>query len=296
MRPLDLLDTFPEFEAFWARAGSDPLEVQIDRWEREYMGRWPELLALQKEDYRKLGVDWRRIARTRIFPFLEERLGRLRVLHDELVRQLPGDWRQAQRALGIDFPVKFVVYVGVGCGTGWATRYGGKPACLFGLENAAEVPVAPGRSWPGAVSHELAHLVQDEWRRRAGVDGTRRPRGPYWQLFQEGFATYCERDVEPSEVFRRRTRRKGWWRYCEAHRAWLAAKFLRDVKARRSVRPFFGSWYSIQGQIETGYYLGSEVVAEWRRTLSLREIAVLPAGEARTLARAALERIARAGD
>jgi hypothetical protein len=273
---LQVLDTFPAFERFWRQVHSEPIAIQIDRWEHEYMATWPELLAKLKQNYSEEGEDWKRIARTRIFPHLTERLPRMRRLHRNLVQTLPDSWAKTARALELDFPVQFVIYVGIGVGAGWATPYDGKPAVLFGLENAAEIATGKDEGMPGAVSHEVAHLAHDEWRRRDCLRATSSHRGPYWQLYAEGFATECERRISDPRAFRLRTGRADWVPWCSSHRAWLAAKFLRDVKARRSVRPFFGSWHNIRGQIECGYYLGQEMVREWAETEPLRHVAVIP--------------------
>jgi hypothetical protein len=85
--------------------------------------------------------------------------------------------------------VTFVIYVGIGCGAGWATTFGDSPAVLFGLENIAE------RGWEdpgtilGLVAHELGHLVHFAWRLRGGKSAGS---GPWWQLYEEGFAQECE--------------------------------------------------------------------------------------------------------
>ncbi len=289
---LDLLDTFPAFERYWQGVRSEPVDVQIERWEHDYMAPWPELLEKLQKNYFEEGVSWKRIARTRIFPHISARLPRMRRLHRRLLKDLPDSWSRIRRTLNPDFPVRFVIYVGIGVGAGWATRYGGQPACLFGLENAAEIASGKDSGAPGAVSHEVAHLAHDEWRRRSGLRGIEAPGGPYWQLYEEGFATECERRIEDPRSFRQRTGRPDWLPWCERHRAWLAAKFLREAQARKSVRPFFGSWDNIRGHIECGYFLGAEMVREWSRTESLREVATLPESVVRRRARTVLRRMA----
>ena len=294
-RRLSILDTFPAFEAYWQRARIQPIDVQIDLWEREYMVRWPELLAKQQQNYADEGIDWRRIARTRIFPYLPERLPRMRRIRRALLEGLPGSWARTQRILGLDFPVQFVIYVGVGCGAGWATRYEGRPACLFGLENAAERVTGRGKVFPGSVPHEVAHLAHDEWRRRDYQVGIEGPRGPYWQLYVEGFATACERQILSPAAFRLRTGRPDWLSWCRDHEVWLARKFLREVQDGRSTRPFFGSWYPIRGQVECGYWLGAKIVRDWRRNTSWEEIATLPETTVRERVRDGLQRMAERG-
>lgn len=292
VRRLKVLDTFPAFERYWRAVRSEPVGVQIDRWEHEYMGPWPELLEKLKRNYSEERVDWKRIARTRIFPHLQERLPRMRLLRRNLLKSLPDSWSRTQRALKLDFPVRFVIYVGIGVGAGWATRYGGQPACLFGLENAAELASGKDGGTPGAVSHEVSHLVHSEWRRRSGLRGIDEPGGPYWQLYEEGFATECERRTEDPQSFRLRTGRPDWLPWCTTHRAWLAAKFLRDARTRRSLRPFFGSWYNIRGHIECGYYLGQEMIREWTADASMQAVAVLPEQVVRRRARSTLRKFA----
>lgn len=276
---MDLLDTFPAFERFWQRASELSIPDQVEAWRSEYMAPWPELLRVQVQNYRRAGLRWRSVAERHVFPKIPHHLGRIRRLHANLRRELPLGWRRAQRGLRIDFPVRFVIYVGVGCGVGWATRLGGSPAVLLGLENAAELSDGRRGEWPGSVVHEVAHLAHEEWRRRSGLPPLGRGRGPFWQLYEEGLATECERRIEPAARFRLRTGRPDWLPWCEAHRADLARMFWRATRARRSVRPFFGSWYRIHGQTECGYYLGAEAIRELARTRSMEEIARLSSTE-----------------
>jgi hypothetical protein len=291
MPAIQVLDTFPAFEKYWQAVRNEPLDIQIDRWEREYMAPWPELLEKQKQDYSAAGTDWREVARTRVFPHLKERLPRIRRLHRNILNILPGDWRRAKQALELDFQVRFVIYVGIGCGAGWATEYGGQPACLFGLENAAEITPGADGGYPAAVAHEVAHIAHNEWRLKKGLRGIVGPGGPYWQLYEEGFATECERRTDPRS-FRARTGRADWLPWCEDHRSWLATRFLHDARTRRSIRPFFGSWFNIRGYIECGYYLGAEVIREWTRTESLKDVATLSETVVRRRANATLQRMA----
>jgi len=254
------------------------------------MAPWPELLEKQKRNYAQQGLDWKRVARTRIFPQLPERWPRIRRLHRELRRSIPGSWAKARRALDFDLPVRFVLYVGVGCGAGWATQYEGQAACLLGLENAVELPTLRGGST--VVPHEVAHIAHDHWRRRRGLGGIDAGRGPYWQLYVEGFATAVERRIAGPGAFRRRTGRSDWLAWCEDHRSWLAKKFLSDLRRHRSMRPFFGSWYDIRGYRESGYWLGAEVVATLEATRSWRQLATLPERTVRNLMRSGVEELA----
>jgi hypothetical protein len=275
VRGLSVLDTFPAFEEFWGQAQRLPVDEQVDLWEYEYMVRWPALLAKQKRNYAEEGVDWKQVATSRIFPHLTERLPIMRRLRRELLTDLPSTWKRIQRVLKPRFPIRLVLYVGIGCGAGWATRLEGQPACLIGFENAAETTQGNISGIRSLVPHEVAHLVHNEWRRKSRRGDIDTPGGSYWQLYTEGFATEIERRIVSPDVFRRRTGRLDWEPWCQAHRTWLARKFLHDTRARRSTRPFFGSWYNIQGQIETGYWLGAQMIREWAERKSIPEISTL---------------------
>ena len=46
-----VIGTVPEFLTFWQEVKNKPVDDQIEAWVTQYMSRWPELLAMQKEDY-----------------------------------------------------------------------------------------------------------------------------------------------------------------------------------------------------------------------------------------------------
>lgn len=98
MAGFEIVDTFAEFLGFWDEARKKPMAEQIEGWASEYMLQWPELLERQIEAYCSHGVDWRRIAAEKVFPFLGERLDVMRKAHDNLlqacgtVRPFFGHW------------------------------------------------------------------------------------------------------------------------------------------------------------------------------------------------------------
>ena len=86
MDPLcTLIDTFPAFLAYWAEAGRKPINDQIEDWAAVYMSRWPELLAKQIEDYSSQNLDWRQVAREKVFPHLADRLPAMQAAHQNLL-------------------------------------------------------------------------------------------------------------------------------------------------------------------------------------------------------------------
>jgi len=289
-----VLDTFPAFEDFWRRARKLPVSQRVESWKTEYFRLWPELFRKQAAEYRRIGADWRAVARRRILPVIEERRPLMRRARARIRAAIPVALDQCRTKLGLDFPVSFVIYVGFGCGAGWATTFAGRPAVLFGLENAVEVQWTDTRSAVAMIDHELAHLNHAQWRSDARVGEVQGHAGPWWQLYEEGFATRCEQLASGALGARPAPGPETWLRWCERNRTRLAARFLRAVQARNSVRRFFGSWYSVDGHIETGYYLGSEVIREWEARYSLREIARWKPDEVRRRARATIERMALA--
>lgn len=267
-----LLDTFPTFLEWWERAAGQSLGEQIDGWATEYMARWPALLTMQMEDFASQGLDWRQVARERVFPYLAERLSAMREAYQNL-REVCGPlYLRAQEVTGFDGSATFVFYVGIGCGAGWVTSLNGEPAILFGLESIAECDWSEREAVRGLVAHEMGHLVHHSWRAQEGKSPGS---GPWWQLYEEGFAQYCETLLLGSENWHQARSWEGWLEWCRTHRAWLAAEFLKTVIAGRPVNAFFGSWFEIEGMKETGYFLGYEVIRELAKRLDLRVIALL---------------------
>lgn len=296
MTRYSIVDTFPAFDQFWRRARSLPTDHAIESWRRDYLRPWPELRRKQIASYRQDGVDWYKVARARIFPTLDDRLPQMWKVRSSLLRAIPVAVRRSRNALGLDFSVTFVIHVGIGCGAGWATTFRGMPAVLFGVENAAEVGWTDPATVVALVEHEIAHLLHDAWRRRAGVGGLVDHRGPWWQLYEEGFATRCEFMLGEIGSHHATERTPNWLAWCSQNRSRLASLFLRTVSKRKSTRRFFGSWYNIDGYIETGYFLGSEVIRLEESRADLQEIACWTPDQVRRRIQASLRRMAAEGD
>ncbi len=273
MPQLQIIDLFPAFQAFWTTTRHKPLVAQLDDWAADYMAPWPELLRKQLEDYASQGEDWRLIAGEHIFPYLGQRLPAMAVIHDRLPGICAALYRRAEEILHLDSDLTILLYVGIGCGAGWVTTYAGQPAILFGLENAAEEGWTKTSTLNGFVAHEMGHVAHFHRRALANLaDGS----GPWWQLYTEGFAQWCEHLLLARPTWHMQDEaRKDWLDWCQENRGWLAAEFLRRVNKGESTRPFFGSWYEIQGYKQTGYFLGHELIKTLAATYSLREIALL---------------------
>lgn len=266
-----IIDTFPDFLELWERIRDLPVQAQMERWE-SYIAAWPEVRDLLVKDYADQGLDWRAVARERVFPFLAQRLPQMEAAHLRLLGLCEPIHQAARDKLGFDEEVVFFIYVGIGCGAGWATRYRDTHAVLLGLENIAEEGWTERDALAGLLAHELGHLVLAH---RRAVAGLSLGSGPLWQLYDEGFAVECERLIlgRCHVLVSVAAESQGW--YCE-NAGMLAAEFLRRADTNEDVRPFFGSWLEFQGHRYCGYFLGSEVIRRLRESgKTLEEIAVL---------------------
>jgi hypothetical protein len=268
-----LIDAFEGFLPIWQAAREEPIERQIERWHDFYETRFPELLEKQLQDYASQGLDWRKIASERIFPHLEEWMPRMREAHQGLLKLCGRICERATKALEIELDVVFVVYMGLGCGAGWATRYGGKPACLFGLEGIAELGWHTPDRLEGLIAHELGHLVHEAWREE---ELEPLEDDPWFLLCSEGFAQRLEHIILGRESWHQ-AQGEGWLRWCKEHRAELARAYLEKAEKGGSVSEFFGSWFEFQGKRQTGYFLGHEFIRWLEREYKhdLREMAKL---------------------
>jgi hypothetical protein len=268
-----LIDCYPAFLEYWERASHLTIDAQIEAWAKVYMFEWPELLKLQIENYEQEGEDWRLIAREHVFYDLGDRLPAMRIAHGNLLELCEPLCRRAYSALGLEFQIAFLIYVGIGCGAGWAAEYKGDPAVLLGLENIAEEGWQSRSALEGLLAHEIGHLAHFHWRNAAGL---RRGDSTWWQLYSEGFAQYCEHRVLGRETWHMAAiYGEDWLNWCRENRAWLANEFLRTLQTGGALRPFFGSWYQLRGYKQTGYFLGHEIVKSLVVKKGLRQTALL---------------------
>lgn len=273
MPTCEIVDTFPSFLNVWNETQYEAIDVQIDAWLEGYMLSYPELLQKQLDDYASQQEDWRTVAAERIFPRLPERLPAMQTAHDNLMKIYAHIYERSEQTLQFNKDLVCVIYVGVGCGAGWASDYDGKAAILFGLENIAEEGWQERDTLEGLMAHELGHLGHFEWREQASVMDEE---SPWWQLYTEGFAQHCESLIlgRPSWHMQS-TPEDQWQKWCADNLEWLATEFLRRVDNDEDLRPFFGSWFNLGGQKQTGYFLGRELIKTLLEQMSLQEVALL---------------------
>ncbi|HSG41796.1 MAG TPA: hypothetical protein VLA72_01460, partial [Anaerolineales bacterium] len=243
MSTCELIDTFPSFLRLWNEVKSGSLDEQINGWFERYMSQYPELLQKQLDDYASLNEDWRVTASERIFPALPERYSAIQTAHDNLLSVCEDVYERCQKTIGFDNDLVCVIYVGLGCGAGWANEYEGKPAILFGLENIVEEGWQGQATLEGLLAHELGHLVHFEWRKQANCPNED---SPWWQLYIEGFAQRCESMILGKPSWHMQDESKmGWREWCEQNIDWLATEFLRRIDLDEDMCQFFGSWFDL---------------------------------------------------
>ncbi|MBN1692333.1 MAG: hypothetical protein JW845_02130 [Dehalococcoidales bacterium] len=270
---LEIIDTFPAFLKYWKKAQNQSLDEQIEGWEKVYMTPWPELLAKQLDNYEADKLDWRKIARVKVFPHFSKQIPAMREAHKNLLESCVPLYERVQHLFDFNSDVIVVIYVGIGCGAGWVTPYRDTPAILFGLENIAECDWSNVSDIQELIAHEAGHLVHQYWRSQNGKSAGS---GPWWQLYEEGFAQRIESKICSEYTWHQADELmdSDWLEWCQRHKGWLAAEFLKRIGEAKSVAPFFGSWFNINGKIETGYFLGHEVITELEKNISIKEIAL----------------------
>ncbi len=274
MQNIRIINTFPDFLEFWGKNQNLPLEVQIESWLSDYISKWPELLEMQLNDYTSQQIDWRQIASTKIFPFLNSRLAAMQQAQQNIMATFHYVCNQVEKKFGFNSSITCILYVGIGCGAGWVTIYEEEPAILFGLENIAECHWSSKKAITGLTAHEFGHIIQAVWRKEAGKP---EEESAWWQLYTEGFAQRCEHLILEEETWHRAENSdNSWLNWCKDKKAYLASEFLRFVTEGIDIRPFFGSWHNIDGYSQCGYFLGHEAIKELQlRGMSMREIATL---------------------
>lgn len=246
-----LVDTFDDFMRYWHDVSRGTAEHKLQLWETSYMQKYPELLQKQIRDYEEARCNWRRIAVQKVFSKLGDYLPVMQELRVQLPRICGSVYEQAVRALGLDFAITFVIYVGIGCGAGWATHYQGAPACLLGLEKIAELGWHSWERVQELVAHEIGHLAHMEWRNGA-EEFERQEKDPLFLLYSEGFAKRCEYHTLGEGVWSQAAN-EDWLPWCRKHTAWLAREYLRraDQGGRWMTSLGTGSMYGDTGRQAT---------------------------------------------
>ncbi|MHA1720949.1 MAG: hypothetical protein ACTSWX_11705 [Promethearchaeota archaeon] len=270
-----IFDTYDDFEEIWPLMENTNIETQIDIWKTIYMEKWPDLLKMQIESYQNDGEDWEKIGIEHVFPKLNASFKYMRHVKDELKKTINYVAPKAFQKFQLNFPINFVIYVGIGVGAGWATEYRENSAVLFGLENLIECGWKTFASLAPLTAHEIGHLIHFQLRKEKNLPI--RYQSPFWHLYEEGYAMRCEHKIMERETWHEQIGQKNWVEWCKSHLSFLAQKFLEEYKKDRKkmIKNFFGSWFEIESQKQTGYYLGHEIIKSWEKNEDFKDIAIM---------------------
>jgi hypothetical protein len=267
-----ILDTFDGFERYWSNVSQKSINQKLRLWKSVYMSEYPELLEKQIKSYKEDGIDWEKIAMERIFPKLDEWLPLMKIARENLLSICGTTYELARRNLKVDFPIVFVLYVGLGAG--WATQYKSQPACLLGLEKIAELKWHSRKRLKSLLVHEIGHLIHMQWRNEF-EKFEMNERDPLFLIYSEGFAKRYEFFILGEETWNE-ANDENWISWCRRNEGLLAKEYLYRVESGKSVNEFFGDWLDIKGKSQTGYYLGWRVIQLLEEKYYVKEIATLP--------------------
>ncbi|MCX7751100.1 MAG: hypothetical protein N2320_06170 [Candidatus Bipolaricaulota bacterium] len=267
-----LLDAAAEFLRLLQGLRDPPPEEVLALWEVFYRSRFPELYEKQIGDYADQGEDGRAVALARVFPTLLGRLSAMEEARAGILRLWGDVLGRARGRIGLEGEIQAVVHVGIGCGAGWATTYGGRPAVLFDLGSVAELGWESEERLEGLIAHELGHLAHARWR---GEPLEPLEEDPFGLLYVEGFAQRLEQEILARESWHQAPS-EGWLPWCQAHLADLARAYQDRATQGEAVNDFFGSWRKFQGLPLAGYVLGHTVIRVLEEERGLRELAQAP--------------------
>lgn len=257
MTEINLIDTFTGFSNVWKAVADRDVETQLNAWQEYYSKKYPFIYDLIVNDYEADKADWRTIARDRIFPLIGKKFDEIILAHavaeDTIleVQELVSDMIKDKMR-----PI-YIIIIGLGNGAGWAAALHDKPAVIIGLENVVDLGWHTKDAMKGLILHEVGHIYQ----RMARLDNMQtQGTGPFWRLYEEGFAQYFEYNILGSKKAHQSTGQKGWEKWCSKNLKYLARRFLSDIGSQKGTRNFFASWYNIDGWKETGYFLGEYIM------------------------------------
>jgi hypothetical protein len=277
-----VVDAYKDLHAALPQLFDSTSEPKAELW-LNYMSQYPELLQLQMTSYAEDSLDWRTIAENKVFPLLADNQSLIDNAYLNL-KSVIGQITEACQEIP-NFPEKvvFVIYVGIGCGAGWATKYDGKPAVLLGLEKIAECEWTPTDILGELIAHELGHIYHFQSRLALGIG---HGIGPYWHLFSEGYAQRFQHWILGKETWQlsERINEKGWLDWCKTNKARLSAMYLDLAKAGIGTNSFFGDWLNIENKKQVGYYLGCEMMRTLEKTIGMKQIAEIEPVEDVTVA------------
>ena len=104
-----IIDTYDDFLTYWSVANSLALARQIGLWQTSYMAKYPELLEKMVHNYEEENLDWREVAREKVFPDLSDNLQLMHEARENILAIYGPICTKAYKALRLDFLISLVI-------------------------------------------------------------------------------------------------------------------------------------------------------------------------------------------
>ena len=284
-------DYTPDFWKFWKAAQGQPVELQAQLWQQQYVAAhkavFDDLAAPCKDQF---DPAW---SRANYFTDLPRVVPAIRALVTGLTAQLEqANGRFLEMFPDMSWSGDVYVMASGYCFNGRAQTVRGRSAMLFGVDAMAALGQ---KDLIPTMQHELFHRYHGEF-----FDFEASSAYPLWTvLWAEGMATYVSKRLNPSaSEIDLAMIPLGMVRRVDERRAELAAELLRrfESTAEKDATLFFNDANSKDPVIpaRAGYQLGVLVVTELSKRHSIQTMAHWSQAEAKPKVRAALERIAGA--
>lgn len=277
---INLIDTYKDLVNYCEKYKDESIKYMINGWLNEYISTYPELRDKCINNYKEEGFDWYKIALKKIFPSVKNNYKMFKQAHKNIIKQYKYVIEKFKNVFSIDIDINIVIYLGLGNGAGWATYYQGLPSVLLGLENIVDLNWVDEDTIYALISHELCHLAHESIRGKNNGIIIMEQKLKHnsdialWNLYEEGFAQRCEQLIIGKEIYHQKEGHN-WHKWCIYNKHKLCQLYLKCIEENKPVKKFYGTWYSIEGYSETGYFLGCEFIKELQHNMNIREIALL---------------------
>lgn len=163
------------------------------------------------------------------------------------------------------------LYLGLCNGAGWVTDINGKTTVLLGIEKILELDWCDMDSMNGLIIHELGHVYHAQYGDLCSGGKSEREKF-ISRLFDEGIAMVFEQEILGKPDYFHQDR-AGWKRWCDDNYDRLRKTFAKDLNSMTVYdQRYFGDWVEFEGQIDTGYYLGTRFIRFLMEDSSFDEI------------------------
>ncbi|UYP47280.1 hypothetical protein NEF87_003565 [Candidatus Lokiarchaeum ossiferum] len=275
-KSFQIIDVYTHFDQFWQMASNLTDEEYMDAWYSIFMKNHLNLRRKLVHEYEVDGYEWKSIVKNYVFSDLQKNATSFTKIGKQIQEIIPTIHMKCQELFQIEFPINYVIYVGIGMGAGWATSFINEAAVLLGLENILQCGWTSEERLKALVAHEVGHLIH--LKERGCKDFKFHNDDLLFSIYEEGMAMWAEHQIMGYNDWHMQEGQDNWVEWCYQHKHILAQKFLQEYRLNeaQTSKNFFGSWFNIEGKSQTGYFLGHEIIKEWLKLLSFKEIALLP--------------------